>query len=122
MHDTDAKAGQHPLARLAIANLDKRRKAEGLSLTRLAHDIGRGGPGLSFIWRGERGLSLDVLDRLARRFRVPAWVLLRPDAICTNCHGTPDPGFMCLACGTTGDALTVLPLRRPPLTAVPARS
>jgi transcriptional regulator with XRE-family HTH domain len=95
---TAAGTQLHPLAEIAIARLDEERRRRGLSLAQLAVKVGRSPSGMSFIFNGERQLSLGLLARLCDVLGIPPWMALRPDTECENCGGRPAPGWICGVC------------------------
>jgi len=59
------------------ANLRRHRKKQGLSQEELAHRAAIDRTYISSIERGLYGVTIDVLDRLARALDLDAWELLK---------------------------------------------
>jgi transcriptional regulator with XRE-family HTH domain len=82
------------------------RKARKLSIAALSSWIGVCDTYVGFIERGERNVTVEMADRLARSLGVPLGRLLNPgipmSALldpCGNCGDRPPIGYRCLSCG-----------------------
>ena len=70
----------HPLRRIFAANLRREREARSLSQEALADLAGLHRTYVGSVERGERNVSIDNIERLAKALGVPADELMRDPA------------------------------------------
>lgn len=95
-----------PAARNARCNIQRLREERRFSYAELSDRLTLAGhpiPGymLGRLEAGERRIDVDDLVALAGVLGVTPDELLEPPTECTNCHGDPPDGFICMRCGTT---------------------
>ena len=71
------RAQKGPLRDVLARNMRKLRAAHGLSQEALAYESGVDRTYVSSIERGERGVSIDIVTRIAKALAVEPWTLLK---------------------------------------------
>jgi transcriptional regulator with XRE-family HTH domain len=66
-----------PLRDVLATNMRKLRAVHGLSQEALAYESGVDRTYVSSIERGERGVSIDIVTRIAKALAVEPWTLLK---------------------------------------------
>jgi transcriptional regulator with XRE-family HTH domain len=77
-------------------NMSVLRKRAGWTLADLGKRLGKDSSTVYRMEKGERRIAYADAALLADIFQIPPVDLI---AQCRNCHGSPPPGFACLACG-----------------------
>jgi len=89
---------QHPLVRLASANIGRYATEAGYNRSRLARACDRAPSGLG----PHRGLTLPTLATIGEVLGVAPALFLQEPGGCPHCHGTQPRGFQCPRCRVTG--------------------
>jgi DNA-binding XRE family transcriptional regulator len=77
-HDTSVKRAQKgPLRDILARNMRKLRAVHGLSQEALAHESCVDRTYVSSIERAQRGVSIDIVARIANALAVEPWTLLK---------------------------------------------
>jgi DNA-binding XRE family transcriptional regulator len=71
------RAQKGPLRDVLATNMRKLRAVHGLSQEALAYESGVDRTYVSSIERGERGVSIDIVTRIAKALAVEPWTLLK---------------------------------------------
>jgi transcriptional regulator with XRE-family HTH domain len=71
------RAQKGPLRDVLARNMRKLRAVHGLSQEALAHESGVERTYVSSIERAERGVSIDIVARIAKALAVEPWTLLK---------------------------------------------
>ena len=71
------RARKGPLRDVLAGNMRKLRAVHGLSQQALAHESGVDRTYVSSIERAERGVSIDIVARIAKALAVEPWSLLK---------------------------------------------
>ena len=77
-HEEEASTEKAVLRKSFAANLRAAREAQGLSQEALAHDAGLHRTYIGSVERGERNVSIDNIERLARALGLEPADLMRP--------------------------------------------